>query len=50
MTLAGTLGLFTFLFFLFIRFLPMIPMSELRLMLPQAKVRAKAEPLPEAGD
>jgi molybdopterin-containing oxidoreductase family membrane subunit len=50
MTLAGTLGLFTFLFFLFIRFLPMIPMSELRLMLPQAKVRGKAEPLPEAGD
>src|SRR6185312_4516564 len=50
MTLAGTLGLFTFLFFLFIRFLPMIPMSELRLMLPQAKPRAEAEPLPEAGD
>jgi molybdopterin-containing oxidoreductase family membrane subunit len=49
-TLAGTLGLFTFLFFLFIRLLPMIPMSELRLMLPQAKVRAEAEPLPEAGD
>src|ERR1700744_1624215 len=50
MTFAGTLGLFTFLFFLFIRFLPMIPMSELRLMLPQAKVREKKEPLPEAGD
>ena len=50
MTFAGTLGLFTFLFFLFIRFLPMIPMSEIRLMLPQAKVRAEAEPLPEAGD
>ncbi len=43
MTFAGTLGLFTFLFFLFIRFLPMIPMSELRLMLPQAKVREKKE-------
>ena len=49
-TFLGTLGLFTFLFFLFIRLLPMIPMSELRLMLPQAKVREKAEPLPEAGD
>jgi len=49
MTFAGTLGLFTFLFFLFVRFLPMIPMSELRLMLPQAKVKEKAEPLPEAG-
>jgi molybdopterin-containing oxidoreductase family membrane subunit len=50
MTFGGTLGLFTFLFFLFVRFLPMIPMSELRLMLPQAKVREKHEPLPEAGD
>jgi Ni/Fe-hydrogenase subunit HybB-like protein len=50
MTFAGTLGLFTFLFFLFVRFLPMIPMSELRLMLPQARVREKQEPLPEAGD
>ena len=50
MTFAGTLGLFTFLFFLFIRFLPMIPMSELRILLPQAKIKAKQEPLPEAGD
>ena len=55
MTFAGTLGLFTFLFFLFVRFLPMIPMSELRLMLPQAKVKEKPEPfagtpVPEAGD
>jgi len=50
-TFAGTLGLFTFLFFLFIRFLPMIPMSELRMMLPQAKVKeVHGEPLPEAGD
>jgi Ni/Fe-hydrogenase subunit HybB-like protein len=49
-TFLGTLGFFTFCFFLFIRFLPMIPMSELRLMLPQAKVREKREPLPEAGD
>lgn len=50
MTFAGTLGLFTFLFFLFIRFLPMIPMSEIRLMLPQSKVRKEAQPVPEAGD
>jgi Ni/Fe-hydrogenase subunit HybB-like protein len=49
-TFVGTLGLFTFLFFLFVRFLPMIPMSELRLMLPQAKVKEKHVPLPEAGD
>jgi molybdopterin-containing oxidoreductase family membrane subunit len=49
-TFLGTLGLFTFLFFLFVRLLPMIPMSELRMMLPQAKVREEAEPLPEAGD
>ena len=51
MTFAGTLGLFTFLFLLFVRFLPMIPMSELRMMLPQAKVKeVHGEPLPEAGD
>jgi Ni/Fe-hydrogenase subunit HybB-like protein len=49
-TFLGTLGFFTFCFFLFVRLLPMIPMSELRLMLPQAKVREKREPLPEAGD
>ncbi len=49
-TYVGTLGLFTFLFFLFVRFLPMIPMSEIRMMLPQAKVRTEAEALPEAGD
>ena len=30
-------------------FLPMIPMSEIRMMLPQAKVRPEPEPL-EAGD
>jgi molybdopterin-containing oxidoreductase family membrane subunit len=41
--------LFTALFFLFIRVLPMIPMSEIRMMLPQAKVSPQAEPL-EAGD
>ncbi|HKO14185.1 MAG TPA: NrfD/PsrC family molybdoenzyme membrane anchor subunit [Acidobacteriaceae bacterium] len=49
-TFLGTLGFFTFCFFLFVRFLPMIPMSELRLMLPQAKVREKRDLLPEAGD
>ncbi|HEX4309789.1 MAG TPA: NrfD/PsrC family molybdoenzyme membrane anchor subunit [Acidobacteriaceae bacterium] len=50
-TFVGTLGLFTFLFLLFVRFLPMIPMSELRMMLPQAKVKeVHGEPLPEAGD
>jgi Ni/Fe-hydrogenase subunit HybB-like protein len=49
-TFVGTLGLFTTLFFLFIRFLPMIPMSELRILLPQAKIHPKDEPLPEAGD
>jgi molybdopterin-containing oxidoreductase family membrane subunit len=38
MTFIGTWGLFTFLFLLFVRFLPMIPMSEIRMMLPQAKV------------
>ncbi|MFP5230408.1 MAG: NrfD/PsrC family molybdoenzyme membrane anchor subunit [Acidobacteriota bacterium] len=51
MTFVGTLGLFTFLFLLFVRFLPMIPMSELRMMLPQAKVKeVHGQPLPEAGD
>ena len=49
-TYVGTLGLFTFLFFLFVRLLPMIPMSELRILLPQAKIHPKDEPLPEAGD
>src|SRR6201990_3598718 len=38
-TFIGTLGLFTFLFFLFIRFLPMIPMSEIKMILPQTKLR-----------
>ncbi len=49
-TYVGTLGLFLFLFLLFVRFLPMIPMSEIRLMLPQAKVKAEPESLAEAGD
>jgi molybdopterin-containing oxidoreductase family membrane subunit len=48
-TFIGTMGLFTALFFLFVRFLPMIPMSEIRMMLPQAKVHAEPEAL-EAGD
>jgi molybdopterin-containing oxidoreductase family membrane subunit len=39
MTYIGTLGLFTTLFLLFVRFLPMIPMSEIRMMLPGAKVK-----------
>src|SRR5271156_2440327 len=39
MTFIGTWGMFTFLFLLFVRFLPMIPMSEIRMMLPQSKVR-----------
>ena len=39
MIFIGTWGLFTFLFLLFARFLPMIPMSEIRMMLPQTKVR-----------
>ena len=50
MTFIGTMGLFTFLFFLFVRFLPMIPMSEIRMMLPQTKITADAEPLHEDGD
>ena len=50
MTFVGTMGLFTFLFFLFIRLLPMIPMSEIRMMLPQAKVNGEAEIEHKAGD
>ena len=41
MTYVGTLGLFTALFLLFVRFLPMIPMSEIRMMLPGAKITPK---------
>ncbi|WP_446745104.1 NrfD/PsrC family molybdoenzyme membrane anchor subunit [Silvibacterium acidisoli] len=48
-TFVGTLGLFTFLFFLFVRFLPMIPMSEIRMMLPQAKVQPESGNVVEAG-
>jgi molybdopterin-containing oxidoreductase family membrane subunit len=49
-TFIGTLGLFTTLFFLFIRLLPMIPMSEIRMMLPQAKVKPESDAVHEAGD
>ncbi len=49
-TFIGTLGLFTTLFFLFIRLLPMIPMSEIRMMLPQAKIEPESEAVHEAGD
>jgi len=41
MVYVGTLGLFTALFLLFVRFLPMIPMSEIRMMLPGAKITPK---------
>ncbi|HEY0306519.1 MAG TPA: NrfD/PsrC family molybdoenzyme membrane anchor subunit [Acidobacteriaceae bacterium] len=40
MLFIGTWGLFATLFLLFVRFLPMIPMSEIRMMLPQAKVES----------
>src|SRR6201986_2737704 len=42
MAFIGTLGLFTFLFLLFVRLLPMIPMNEIRMLLPQAKIKPKA--------
>jgi molybdopterin-containing oxidoreductase family membrane subunit len=56
MTFAGTLGLFLFLFLLFVRLLPMIPISEMRTMLPAARIRPKTsqqiphETAEEAGD
>ena len=43
MTFVGTMGFFTFLFLLFVRFLPMIPMNEIRMILPQAKIKPKTE-------
>jgi Ni/Fe-hydrogenase subunit HybB-like protein len=43
MIYVGTMGLFTTLFLLFVRFLPMIPMSEIRMMLPQTKIRPGGE-------
>jgi Ni/Fe-hydrogenase subunit HybB-like protein len=42
MTFFGTVAFFLFMFLLFVRFLPMIPMNEVRLLLPQSKVRPKA--------
>ena len=39
MTLVGTMGFFTLLFFLFIRFMPAIAVFEMRLLLPQSKVK-----------
>jgi molybdopterin-containing oxidoreductase family membrane subunit len=36
---AGTIGVFFSLMFLFVRFVPMIPMSELKILLPEAKVK-----------
>ena len=39
MLFIGTWGLFTFLFLLFARLAPMVPISEIRMMLPQTKVR-----------
>jgi molybdopterin-containing oxidoreductase family membrane subunit len=47
-TFVGTLGLFTMLFLLFVRLLPMIPISEIRMMLPGAKIKARTTA--EAGD
>ena len=49
-TFIGTMGLFTTLFLLFVRFLPMIPMHEIRMMLPQGKVKPESEAVHEAGD
>ncbi|MEM1201590.1 MAG: NrfD/PsrC family molybdoenzyme membrane anchor subunit [Acidobacteriota bacterium] len=38
----GTIGFFFSLMFLFIRFVPMIPMSEIKILLPEAKVKGAA--------
>jgi len=47
-TYLGTLGLFIALFLLFVRFLPMIPISEMRAMLPAARITLRKKM--EAGD
>jgi molybdopterin-containing oxidoreductase family membrane subunit len=47
-TYVGTLGLFIALFLLFVRFLPMIPISEMRAMLPAARIAPGRKK--EAGD
>jgi molybdopterin-containing oxidoreductase family membrane subunit len=44
MLFIGTWGFFTVLFLLFARLAPMIPMSEIRMMLPQTKVRPGGQP------
>jgi molybdopterin-containing oxidoreductase family membrane subunit len=40
----GTWGFFTTLFLLFARLAPMIPMNEIRMMLPQSKIRPGGQP------
>jgi Ni/Fe-hydrogenase subunit HybB-like protein len=52
MIFVGTLGLFTALFLLFVRLLPMIPMSEIRMLLPGARIGStiKVRATEEAGD
>ncbi|HET9743902.1 MAG TPA: NrfD/PsrC family molybdoenzyme membrane anchor subunit [Terriglobales bacterium] len=42
-TFIGTLGFFTMAFLLFIRVLPMISIFELRVLLPQSRVRLQAQ-------
>ena len=37
----GTIGLFLTLMFLFLRFVPIIPIFEMKVMLPQAKVKTE---------
>jgi molybdopterin-containing oxidoreductase family membrane subunit len=44
-TFVGTIGLFTFLFFVFVRVLPMISMAEVRLLVPEAKVKKQETPV-----
>jgi molybdopterin-containing oxidoreductase family membrane subunit len=44
MLFIGTWGFFTFLFLLFARLAPMIPMNEIRMMLPQTKMRPGGAP------
>ena len=39
MLYVGTLGMFSFLFLLFVRLAPMIPMNEIKMMLPQTKIK-----------
>jgi len=48
-TLFGSIGLFLCLLFLFVRFLPMISMSEMRTLLPEAKVQESEVRNQESG-